>query len=256
MELGPWEGGFRARDAADLSWIHSVGMTVFERSTFGGVLDNQRMFAAENGRTCATCNGTGFDADDNSCARCMGTGFVVDAPSHHRGGLAVATMRCPACPGSGTRNGGLPCPTCKGEGYVVRHLAEPRPRERGEGSVTPDDRDLERYARVTRRLQRLPMIQRVRIASYTGPRGDFWGSIPGAGRLWSLYAFTGAGLALIRLTEKGPIKTHPDELLRMQVARTDRPPEHTALLFAARTQAEAQLRDLVADWEKTETAPR
>lgn len=152
-------------DAAALDWYFGPGQAAFERSTFGAMLEAAEREAYVT-RTCANCTAGIIDATGAWCDRCNGTGSVpVRKP--RRG--AEPTVR------------------------VTRH--------REEVGFEPEDWQLRRYARVSRRLDALNPTDVAVLAAYHGDQGARWGATK-RGRLFAVYALTKAGARLLRAAQR------------------------------------------------------
>jgi hypothetical protein len=125
----------------DLEWFFSTGQSLFEASTFGALLERQSQFGQKY-EMCTTCNGGGFDADDNSCPRCRGMGGTPEPNSEPKlqDGLLLGTSRCLACSrpprrpwrcraclGDGRVNGAT-CDACNGKRVPLKANGQPRAR--------------------------------------------------------------------------------------------------------------------------------
>jgi len=101
-------------DEATLNWYHSRGVSIYERSTFGAIIEHLK-YGAMGSHPCLRCDGAGILDDggfrlDDTCRRCKGEGYESET-------------LCPLC--RGTRKeasyevklekGGW-CNSCRGTG--------------------------------------------------------------------------------------------------------------------------------------------
>lgn len=227
----------------ELCWYLSQGISLFERSTCGAILDKLELESCTS-RDCRVCGGDG----------------IVDQP-----------FRCPD-PKDPARtilvNLGAWCPKCKGSGVEPVHLTpeEQRLIDSGEWSTTSDkegqrsavpDQTLVRFAYVSRSLSRMPERHRDVIVAAYGDEGEEL-SHGVMGRAWAVTPLTDAGATLLRQErdrkEADTDIAEPEKPVQCLISlarlpKGKRQAERTKLLAKAATQAEKLLREAEAVWE-------
>jgi hypothetical protein len=214
-------GRMDPRSESDLEWYWCFGQALFERSTFGAVLERQALFGNQT-KPCDVCGGSGFDENDDSCAECRGMGFVVTGRVGKRSAdVQFSTRKCPDCripKKVGSKRVSVDdcpdCKTCHGKGYVEQQPAVCAKSDKSdEIGYEPDDGALRRYAKVSRRLEAFtaahPEHAEV-LRLYYGTDGLRWGRTKW-GRLYSCIPLTAAGRKLLHGTP------NPQELNRQQL---------------------------------------
>lgn len=213
-------------DEADLEWYFGPGQSAFERSTFGAMLE--------------ACERASFTT--TKCARCDGDG-VLDV-----GSLSVAKW-CPACGGTGYRE------------RRARHdrgpvTAQPTAEDKGGRGYTPTEHALERYAAVSRRLDRVESQHVEVLAAYYGDTGARWGRTR-HGRVFAVYALTPAGHKLVRMAMLGSgtdgVHLSASERIGVQaeLEKTQPKQQRRALLDAADRQARELVDAASVAWGKS-----
>lgn len=161
------------------------------------------------------------------------------------------------------------CDRCRGVGSMPirkKHSRNPltaRPKkDSGEGSgYTPDDSALTRYAIVSRRLDLVAaahgkaMVEV--LVAYYGDVGSRWGRTP-HGRLFAVYALTGAGHKLVRMsmarTSEGITLSAAERIgVEAETEKTQPKPNRRALLDAAAGQALTLYERASAAWNATKS---
>lgn len=171
------------RDEAELQWYLTIGTSFFERSTFGAVLDAGVLYAFGTS-PCPVCHGAGIvdrrwygrDASGNkvlfptgkSCSKCDGRGALV-------GRLVQSDEPITARP------------TCH------RDFGARQP---------PPDQVLVRYARVSRRLGKMPLGLRTAICAAYGDVGEAQLGSGLRGRSWALAPLTKPGKELLAMARR------------------------------------------------------
>lgn len=236
-------------ERADLDWFFGVAQALFERSTFGAMLERQKNLAFDT-TACGSCKGSGFSGDD-SCPRCRGCGF---APVQRKGEYRrhAEPRACPPCRGATGRD----CEVCGGEGYIEgwsTHVPS------GVGDFTHSYEMIEmhaplmRHARVGRHLDRLRMLDETSarvLAAFHSDRGARWGRTEKPGRIFVVYPLTKAGRTLLRMSENRSneaLELTPDDRLWVEwQVQLSQPKDIRRLLFS---KADAEARGLHASAE-------
>jgi hypothetical protein len=222
-------------DEGSLSWFFGPGQTIYERSTFGAILDKLKLASADS-ETCARCDGAGIldvggFATDKRCKTCDGTGkgakgrgFCVDCkgfgcvdayqkPANHGGwcpacrGAGVTPIetaarrrtRCFVCKGVKGSSACRGCSNCLGTGEEPIN-AKPIHGGHEGGGVSADDSALTRFASISRVIEGVravsPRLSAALEAMY-GDRGQRWAATD-QGRMYALHDLTPAGKRLAR----------------------------------------------------------
>ncbi len=225
-------------DEAALSWFFGQGLSIYDRSTFGAIINKLAMDAftsapcercdgagiLETGGftvsdECRACKGEGKSGAGKWCSSCGGYG-KVDAYE-----TAVANGGwCFGCRGSGSgaiekraqrrtrcticlsKRGDAECRNCAhclGTGHEPLS-ARPKPQQDGGSGVQPDDSALTRFAITSRRVSAVraqsPALAHA-LSVYYGDAGQRWG-LTDHGRIFSLYHLTPSGKKLAKWGEK------------------------------------------------------
>lgn len=230
-------------DESALSWYFGQGLSIYDRSTFGDVL--QRIILdGYHSRTCEKCDGAGILEDGGfamatKCTKCNGVGKFGDPPQRCRecnnGTVEPYEVEaehggwCTSCRGTGTGSvakrevkrpdcsacgGGVRakkhCAHCCGGGHEPISAAPMGGPEEGAGAM-PDDSALTRFAITGRRLAqvkaRSPALASA-LECYFGDVGSRWGR-EDCGRIFALYALTASGKRLARWGTPTNPKTKP-----------------------------------------------
>ena len=189
--------------AAELEWFFCWGQSVFERSTFGALLERQSLYGQEP-IPCEECGGDGFkvSADgtklDDTCGGCRGCGIArTRRVSKRTKGVRLSTERCGPCHG---RAGRTECDRCRGAGYTSHNPVHVGCQQHEAAHHVPDDAALTRYAVVSRWLMALdarsPASVEV-LELYYGLDGMRWGRVEAFGRVYSLGHMTRPGRKLL-----------------------------------------------------------
>ena len=213
-------------DEAALTWYFGPGEAAFRRSTFGAMIRALDL-DAHTSTPCRRCNGLGFNDDDVAnttpaikrlCAE-RPTDLDVGAWEAWRAKLEQAQPRCRKCGGKGSttarrrdrhvpRSGYRSCPTCRGiagndcetcHGTAVESVLSAfagSAKHEASGN-DPSDFAIERYAIVSRRLDRVPLRLVAVLEAYYGDSGGRWGRTR-HGRILATYRLTAPGLKLLR----------------------------------------------------------
>lgn len=167
-------------DQIELEWYFAIGISRFSRSSFGPMID--RMLALGwASEPCPACDhGIRWDFEirahdwtdsaghrhreiawidpetrraypTNECPRCRGTG-VEGRPLRAQQPTRTGYRRCAQCHGVGEDEYGETCHFCGGRTYRVAPPAFRTCPPNGGGAAAPDDGNLQRMARVSRRL--------------------------------------------------------------------------------------------------------
>lgn len=193
-------------DASELIWFESEGLTYFERSPMGAMLDHLEMAAHKSGY-CKNCAGKGIT--DKPWTSVSKTGKVIE---HEAGEW---------------------CVKCHGTGSVaVRMTAQEQRDAYGESRAVADsdshraavdDSVLIRYAQVSRTLDNMARDMREAIETAYGSMGEYLATLP-IGRAFSLAPMTVDGKALIELervstTSEDPITCDRAILCLVELSR-------------------------------------
>jgi hypothetical protein len=232
------------KELGDLQWYLSNGMSMFERSPIGAILDKLEN-AAHFSRKCRKCHGNGF----------------TDEP------YDVPDPRDPANKKITLPHGNW-CPKCKGTGVEAVRMTALEQQEVESGEHTPHDQEgtrsavpdevLVRYASISRVLSRLSTKSRDAIIAAYGDNGEELARGT-RGRSWALLPLTEQGEELIR-EARALGSSHEDwdpyrstdylELLAT-AKRSERTPKQTELLSAGIAVAEIMLRVAECEWDDT-----
>lgn len=224
-------------DAEELTWFELEGVTYFERSPTGPMLDNLEA-AAYKSSYCHTCAGKG----------------IVDKPwsGLDRHGEPVNFMH------------GAWCSKCNGTGSIPVRLTAEEQRSADNGELAEnhnegaraavDDSVLIRYAQVSRALDRMDSFYRDAIETAYGAMGEFLATTP-HGRSWSLAPMTEAGKEIVaKERENKKSELNPDmqivfltELAKTSSGKKDH--ELIAALGKAANEAESILKLAEFRWE-------
>lgn len=229
------------REQQELTWYLGAGQSVFERSTIGAILDKLELESCTS-RTCRVCKGEG----------------IVDEPHECRDPKDSARTI--------TVQFGAWCRKCKGIGVEPVFLSSDEQRLAATGDWSRGDTDgarcavpdatLIRYAFVSRMLSRMPLEAREVIEAAYGDAGEEL-SRTLKGREWAVMPLTEAGRELLRSERDRKATVGVTEPERpvwclcslADLPKSERHPERTILLDAAREQAVKMLREAEATWD-------
>lgn len=205
-----------------LEWYWTDGLTLFEGSSFGAVIERQALYGQTTG-PCGRCSGSGVTEGGAWCRGCGGSGSerpkrLGGGRTARRGHLLFGTVRCGACSGV---TGRTECPACHGEGAVLTLPVGQASGDHEEPpSYAPDVVSLTRYAQVSRWLRSLLPRDVAILRAYYGPDGYRWGSTRW-GRLMSVVVEIPAGRELLA-AEPNPLGLGAHMLLANCLDRIDR----------------------------------
>lgn len=225
-------------DEAALSWYFGQGLSIYDRSTFGAMLQRVTLDGFFSGpcdkchgegilndggfamsKRCRRCEGTGEVGEHSKpCGDCQGSGVVTPyevkaehggwcGECHGTGSTPVARhgmrhAKCSGCNGVKWSAARARCGICLGSG-IEPVTASPVTTPDSSSGVMPDDTALTRFAITSRRLaavyDRSPALF-VALECYYGDVGARWGR-DDFGRLFALYALTPSGKRLSRWGE-------------------------------------------------------
>ena len=249
----------RPRDERLLTWYFTRGLSQFERSTMGAMIE--RLQRDSSGAShCRVCEGVGILETEQAVRRHKHRGKHTElvtrwALKKRDGALVderVAVAQDVAI--------GSYCQCCWGTGWVpVRHprpttiTARPTCGPPESAGVVVDGEVLRDYAIVSRRLCRMAPSHRLTLELYYGQHGLSWGVTP-HGRLLALQAGTLAGKRLLARTKrKGDEATaaSADERIANEWDAQQRDPKgwRWDLLQAAQLQAHERIQAATASWQ-------
>jgi hypothetical protein len=226
----------------ELTWYLSEGITVFERSTCGSILDKLEIESCVS-RSCRTCGGAGIVDEP----------FVCQDPKDRERTITVQLGAwCPRCHGIGVE----PVRLSEEEKKLVDSGEMVTSSDRGGARSAVPDEVLVRYAHVSRLLASLPTLTREDLVAAYGDEGDEL-SKGMKGRVWALLPMTEAGAELLRRErDRAPCddQVEPERPVQCLVwlsglAKGRRAKDTTKLLAAALKEAGARLREAEATWE-------
>lgn len=195
---------------------------------------------------------------ESDCPDCNAGRGEVKRIKVRVGDAFSATARCTLCKGRKTLNGKA-CDLCLGEGYFVPVTVNSSAPKTDEEGWCPDDEALIRYARVSKRLDRLSEGAFEALQLFYGDRGCRWASTI-QGRLLALYALTPAGgkLAARGITQQmretmGELGLRLDEAIANECEAQRMTPTETRKkqLASAREQAARLLEAASVEWLAT-----
>lgn len=229
------------KEQAELVWYLSQGITVFQRSTLGPMLDKLELESCTS-RTCRKCKGSGIVDEPHD---------VPDPKDPVRTITVQFGAWCPRCRGTGVE----PVRLSAEEQELVHGDDWCRSDHEGTRTQVPDE-TLVRFAHVSRLLAGLQLpIRRVIEAAYGDEGEELAKSLKG--RAWAVTPLTRAGREL--LAQERDRKTaaevaDPERPVWCLASLADLPkdkrhPERTKLLANASRQAEKLLAEAEAVWE-------
>jgi hypothetical protein len=242
---GPVPELINLHDEAALQWFFGRGSTVFERSTFGAMLDRLDK-DAHTSTPCTLCEGAGILEEGGFAIKKVGDDFDERTVEH--GGW------CPRCRGTGF----TPVRTRKSKEALTARPSKPPIEGGGEA---PDDTALTRYAVTSRRLSTVERSDPEAIevlAAYYGDAGCRWGRTR-HGRLFAVYALTPAGCKLIKMALEGrqdaiEMSDHERIGVAAELEQTQPKRQRRALLDAAAVQALELVRKAAVAWNAAKPA--
>lgn len=226
----------------ELTWYLSDGISIFERSTCGAILDKLELESCTS-QPCKKCGGGGIVNEPFKCK---------DPKDPAREITILLGAWCSKCKGIGVE----PVFLNKAEQELAHSgdWSENSDRDGARGSV-PDE-TLVRFAHVSRLLTAVPPDVRAVIELAYGDEGEEL-SHGLKGRHWAVMPLTEAGKELLsqerdRKTTVGVVA--PEKPVQCLVSLADLPknekhPERTILLAQAVEQAEKLLKSAEAVWE-------
>ena len=168
---------FAWRDEADLSWFFCVGVSRFERSTFGDQIEKLSHFSRdEHGSRIPHPADKANEVWDHRQRRCRRTARALTQTLADE---LRALIKPPEDPGLTAR------PTASANDH-------------GERGYVPDHAALMRFAAVSRRLSRLTRSNRRALELYYGLEGTRWDRVA-MGQIMILFAQTPSGKRLLDL---------------------------------------------------------
>lgn len=229
-------------DEAALSWYFGQGLSIYQRSTFGAIIDRLTTDSYSS-TSCKTCGGGGIMEHggidvSTRCKTCSGSGKIAEGHKwcpDCKGFGVVAQYEvecefggwCKACRGTGmtavhrTLKLRTPCTVCgkrvKGRTYGreagCSHClgtghepisAKPIHGPPPSGGVQADDSELTRFAITSRRVERVRTQSPALATALSVYYGDVGQrwALTDRGRLFSLYHLTGPGRKLARWGER------------------------------------------------------
>lgn len=225
-------------DQGELEWFLSFGITLFERSTTGAILDKIAMDAFTSRR----------------CHVCDGGGIITKSFSFRANGRSPIAYNsgdwCFRCGGTGA----IPVRLTPEEQALV-NSGDQRARETDSYRAAVPDESIARYAVVSRRLSRMPRSLAVSLAAAYGDEGSECALTP-KGRAWAVTPYTSAGRKLLEQERRRKARTpgvEPERpvraLLALAALDANRPsPDRTALLADASVRSMALLEQSERAW--------
>jgi hypothetical protein len=244
-------------DQSALSWYFGPGAAYFERSTFGEQIERTDRLNHVS-EICDACDGLGFvELTADQIAARVKDFDDAKATENPEKRLEKWTEVCAR----------TLCKACK-RGVVATRIntskrvpltARPKTTSDHEPGQAPDDEALQRYARVSRRLSRMPEDMRGVLRLFFGDVG-MWCASKREGRIMALYSLTPAGRKLVARglpAEAASILNgmgvRPDQAISEHAdqQRSDRKEWRATLLLRARESALVLLAKASREWEAT-----
>lgn len=231
------------RDRDELTWYLTHGLSTFERSTFGAILDvlESRAYTSQ---VCHHCWGSGI-LSEKKC-------FRVDGQKVYMPDGAW----CPVCHGTGAISVRITTDDLDAiqTVHATGHSSESNSRS------APPDEALARYALVSRRLYRMSPHTRDALVAAYGDAGQIHAKDGIRGRAWAVAPLTVPGRKLLRHA-RDRRDANPDQALGNEdpvalltaVAQLDASsplPERTRLLAEAIEASWELLREAEREWER------
>ncbi len=227
-------------DEAALSWFFGKGTTVFERSTFGAMIE-QLDREAHTSRSCFACKGTGIAGSDG------GEQWTEELDEGRKKIVWGNGNWCHKCRGIGC------VPVRKGASSEAVSVNVDDSAGHS-GGYLPNDEALTRFAVMSRRVSLMPRTAAIIFAAYFGDAGARWAPT-GNGRLFALYPLTEAGQKLLKSVQsEGDLDLPPHERLGVLVELDRLQPKgnRRALLNAAASQALELLEAASMSWAQAQ----
>jgi hypothetical protein len=228
-------------DQSELTWFLTQGISVFERSTTGPILDKLEMDAYVS-RICPICS----------------HGVIVESSIRRNGGRLRWVRDSKV---------GDWCQRCNGVGVLPMRLSPEEQALADSGEWASSDREgqrsavpdavLVRYAFVSRALSRMPPTMRDALTLAYGDEGEEV-SHTVLGRSWACTPLTAAGSALLTTERERRVRAEgiePERPIQCMVALTrlgagKSHPERSKLLALAAAEAIVLLRRAEAIWDR------
>lgn len=197
------------RSERSLDWFFGLGQSAFEGSIFGAQLEQARSLRYRTER-CKRCGGDGFTKSDGQCPKCLGMGRLA----YKRRG-----------------NGRTP-------------TVYPTAEVKSSGGYSPDERILERYAQVSRTLDRATSLDdcaRPVLWCYYGDLGARWARTK-HGRIFALYVLTQPAKRLLEIGEQqtADLGIRPDERLGVEAGLQSTQPKTARAELLTRADLDAR----------------
>ncbi len=183
------------RDKEELRWYLTSGLSMFERSTFGAILDvlESRAYVSQK------------------CHKCWGEGILSTDTKHRDQDGRVEVLPsgswCPKCKGTGC----IPVRITSDDLVVIQTVHARTPGASGGYREAPQDEALTRYALVSRRLSRMPVGLRIALCAAYGDAGEAHSGTGLRGRAWACAPLTDAGRKLLQYARETR-DAHPDRV--------------------------------------------
>jgi hypothetical protein len=229
------------KEQSELTWYLSKGISMFERSTIGAILDKLELESCTS-RKCRKCDGQGIVDEPFTCP---------DPKDPARTITVQLGKWCPKCKGTAVE----PVFLTPEEQKMIDSGEWSSNDKEGTRSAVPDE-TLVRFAHVSRMLSLMPTEHREVIEAAYGDEGDEL-SHGLKGRAWAVTPLTKAGLELLR-SERDRKQTvgivAPEKPVQCLVSLADLPkdkkhPERSKLLADAASEAEKMLKEAEAVWD-------
>lgn len=244
-------------DAEELTWFLTEGLSVFERSTTGAILEKLEMDAYVS-RSCRRCGGCGVldEGWTQTHRRCLNS----NDPDNKYEIPPIAHLT------------GAWCPKCNGTGAEPMRLSAEEQRLVDTGDWSSDDKEgkrsavpdatLVRYAHVSRTLSLMPSLLREALVMAYGDEGEGLSSTV-HGRSWACSPLTIAGGELLlkeRRRRTVDEKDAPERPIRCMTALANlgankAHPERVKLLAEAAADAERLLNSAERAWTRIVSPP-
>lgn len=239
-------------DEKELTWFLTRGISAFERSTAGAILERCEMQAYVSCR-CLKCNGLGFLPDEPWYKTETYHGNPINPPQLIPGGKL-----CPRCNGNGNQPLRLSAEEqalCDSGDWI-----NSSDDHAGQRSTVPDE-VLCRYANVSRILNRMRLRNQQALVNGYGDEGEELASTR-HGRAWACSPLTPSGATLLRqererrTTAEGVEPERPIQCMTALANLNGHKlhPERAALLAQAVVESQKLLADAEAEWDSIVSA--